>query len=258
MKVVGIVPAYNEEHTITRVLDHVAQFSDALIVVDDGSRDGTARQIAEWARGRANVQVETLTQNRGVSTALGCGFRIAVEWLRAGRLRPEDLVFTIDADGQHRPEYIPRIVEYMNARALDVVVTRRDFSIYPAHKKFGNAFLSWYGRHLSGFPYRDIESGFRFWRAWVVPQFLAYYTGRRYSWAQEISIITARLGLKVDNDFLAEVNYYRAGARARDGLNNVLLGLVAFLRVTFHLRSNVNAALAPFPAGSDAAYPPFE
>lgn len=237
MQTIVVIPVYNEAQTIVSVLSCVSEYVDWIIAVDDGSRDETAKLMAEWAQSRPHVIVATLPQNRGMATALGRGMEIVRELERRAILDADDLVVHIDADGQHRPEYIPEVAAALLQRGLDVLLTRRDFSVYPRHKKIGNAFLSLYARIVSGFPYTDVECGFRILRVRVVVDLLAYYVGVRYSCAQEIAVITARRGWRIANDFPVQVHYYRAGARVRDGLTNVALSFVVLLRVWFHWRN---------------------
>lgn len=254
MQTIAVIPVYNEARTLTQVLDRVAEYVDWLVVVDDGSRDATPHLLAEWAAPRTNVVVVTLAQNRGMAAALGHGFDAVLELYALGKLGADDIVVNLDADGQHRPEYIPAVVAAMEQRGLDVLLTQRDFSLYPRYKRWGNAFLSWYASILSGFPYHDVECGYRFLRVRVVADLMAYYTGVRYSCAQEIGIITARRGWKIANDFVAQVNYYRpGGTRARDGLTNAFYGLVALLRVWLNrpVRTPKPASRIVSLAGSD-------
>src|SRR5262245_23338438 len=90
------IPAYNEEENLGGVLDRIraAGGSEDVLVIDDGSRDGTAK-VAE-AHGAA---VERHVQNRGYARALETGIRVALE-------RDYGYLVFIDADGQHDPRYI--------------------------------------------------------------------------------------------------------------------------------------------------------
>ena len=90
--------------------------------------------------------------------------------------------------------------------------------------------MSIWGRLWSGYPYKDVESGFRVMRLKVVSPLLEYYTGYRYSCAQEISVLTARLGFRVNNDFRSTIRLYRSQTGVSDVLINAYLGLWAFFR----------------------------
>jgi hypothetical protein len=150
--------------------------------------------------------------------------------LDRGELDPDDVVFTIDADGQHDAGEIGPLCSYMEANRLDVVLTRRSFTLYPFHKRLGNSLMTVWGSLWSGFHYYDVESGFRAMRLRVLPPVLDYYTGYRYSCAQEIAILTARLGFRISNNFVTIIRLYRSQTRPRDVVINALLGTWAFAR----------------------------
>lgn len=230
-KVAAIVPIYNEAPTVLAVLSEVEKRVDLLIAVDDGSTDDTPRLLREWAGKRRRVTLIRLKRNVGMAGALKRGFLHAESLLRKRKLKPDDILVNIDADGQHRPEYIPGILEMMASRGWDIVLTRRDFSKYPAYKRAGNRVLSWLARKLSGFPYRDVESGLRFMRAKVVPDILDYFTGWRYSCAQEIALITAMKGYKVNNSYEVKIAYYRPGASIWDGFIVLAMSVYCYLRI---------------------------
>ena len=94
------LPVYNEVKYVARVLDQVGRYSPETLVVDDGSRDGTAQVLAT----RGDIQVVTHPQNLGYGAALRSAFDFAI---RAGY----DGVVTIDCDGQHEPQRIPSFAE---------------------------------------------------------------------------------------------------------------------------------------------------
>lgn len=230
MSRIALIPVYNEESTLEEVLAAITPRVDLLLIVDDGSTDRSPQIVRAWIERHAGVELIRLARNRGMSAALRAGFEALAERLARGELDPDDLLFNLDADGQHDPGRIDALARYIGERALDVVLTRRDFTIYPAYKRVGNRLMSLWGSLLSGFPYRDIESGFRGLRLRVVPPLLEHYTGLRYSCAQEIAIITARLGFRVDNGFAVPVARYRSQTGVRDVFCNAALGLVALGR----------------------------
>lgn len=235
-----LLPAFNEARTIVDVLGRIDPFADLVVVIDDGSRDESRRLVRDWCLGHPKVALLTHAENRGMAGALRTGFVYVLELARQGVLRPDDIVVTIDADGQHIPEHSVAARRFMEARGLDVVLTRRDLSGYPLSKRIGNRGLSLWASLLSGYPFHDAECGFRLMRVQVVADILPYYSGRNYGCAQELAILPVRRGWRLDNTFATSVVYYRKGARIRDGLNNLASGLVAFLRVTFGLRGRVD------------------
>ncbi|MBX7167527.1 MAG: glycosyltransferase family 2 protein [Pirellulales bacterium] len=94
------LPVFNEAAHVDRVLDEVRRYSEHVLVVDDGSTDGTAVLLER----RRDVQVVAHPQNRGYGAALKTAFAYAIDH------RYEYLV-TIDCDGQHEPQRIPRFVQ---------------------------------------------------------------------------------------------------------------------------------------------------
>ena len=98
-KALTALPVYNEVTHVSPVLDEVLRYCREVLVVDDGSRDGTAEILAA----RGDVQVVTHAQNRGYGAALQSAFDFA---LRGGY----DVLVTIDCDGQHQPGMIPQLI----------------------------------------------------------------------------------------------------------------------------------------------------
>ena len=102
-----LMPVYNEESTVGAVLDAVRRYFDGeVIVIDDGSTDGTPVVLAR----RPDITVLHLDANHGYGAALRVGFRVASH-LGVGRL------VTMDCDGQHEPTHIP---EFLSALDDDV------------------------------------------------------------------------------------------------------------------------------------------
>lgn len=233
------MPEYNEARTVIDVLQASRPLVDTVVVVNDGSTDHSAELVAAWMQEHKFGTMISLRMNQGMSGALRTGFHWIQRQVELGVFDPEDLVITIDADGQHRPEEIPLICGYLQENGYDLVLGRRDFSGYPRYKRIGNWGLTVWAGILSGQRFYDVESGFRVFRARLLDQLLLYFTGRRYGCAQELGIIPVKLGFKVDNRFPTVINYYRQGARMRDGFTNMFMGLTAFTRVMFHIRSDI-------------------
>jgi len=112
-KVAFVVPAYNEASSVGDVVEGALWLADAVIVVDDGSRDGTGDAARE-----AGAVVARHEQNLGQGAAIQTGIELGLE------LGATHLV-TFDADGQHRPEDALRMVERLDADRLDVVLGTR-------------------------------------------------------------------------------------------------------------------------------------
>jgi len=137
MKIVAIVPAYNCQKSIKKVINDLNNhFVDTVIVVDDGSSDRTA----ELAR-KLGVEVITHRKNRGLGCALRTGFKEALR-------RKFDLILTFDGDGQHLASDIKKVKKcFENNTTADMVIGTRlkDKSYwhrFPRHRLWGNLILT--------------------------------------------------------------------------------------------------------------------
>ena len=113
MKAVAVIPAYNEALRITAVIQGVKKYLPDVIVVADGGTDGTA-EVARAAGAR--VVEHAINSGAGAATMTG---------LTAARQLGFDAAVTIDADGQHSPDDIPRLLEALNAEHADLVIANR-------------------------------------------------------------------------------------------------------------------------------------
>lgn len=243
-KIVVVLPVYNEEKMLENVLSRIAPRCDLVVCVNDGSTDRSPEILQKFARKRKNTYIVNLSKNSGMAGALKAGFQFTLYLEKKGIVKPDDIVVTIDADGQHKPEYIPELAKYMNRQKTEVVLTHRDFSAYPLYKVWGNRFLTFTNSALSGHKYQDVESGLRLLRVKTLPTILSYYTGIKYSCAQEIALITARAGFRVDNDFWVEIAYYRPGTTFSDGFIVLGLSLWCWGRMLLRIRKEVEVESA--------------
>jgi glycosyltransferase involved in cell wall biosynthesis len=151
-RIVAIVPAYNEERFIGSVVLKAQKHCDIVVVVDDGSTDGTA----EVARA-AGAEVIGHEHNQGKGAALNTGFR---------RARELDamVVVTLDGDGQHFPEEMDWLIKPILEEQADIVVGSRYLKKgwdVPQARVWGHHFFNSVTNHLTGVPVTDSQSGFR-------------------------------------------------------------------------------------------------
>src|SRR6185437_9990885 len=123
-KVVAVIPAYNEGKTVRKVAAELKKVVDEVIVVNDCSTDNTAKEA-----GQAGAVVLNHTQNGGYDKSIDDGFKKAAE-LGA------DIIFTIDADGEHKVSDVPRLLAPILDGSADIVVSQRPYTTHFAEKIF--------------------------------------------------------------------------------------------------------------------------
>ena len=158
-KVLVIIPAYNEEKTITNILLGLRQTVPEFdrIVINDGSQDGTGRVVAELGERQLGLPC-----NLGYGRALQTGLKYAL-------IRGYDIVVSIDADGQHRVEDVSQLVHELNESGADMVIGSR-FCKERAYntvfsRKMGQLLFSYLTHFLLGRRIYDTSSGFKAIRA---------------------------------------------------------------------------------------------
>jgi glycosyltransferase involved in cell wall biosynthesis len=149
-RIIIATPAYNEEKYIGGIVLLAKQYADEVIVVDDGSKDRTAR-IA----GLAGATVVQHEKNRGYGGTIQSIFAEA-------KKRNPDVLVIIDADSQHNPDEIPSLVAEIN-KGSDVAIGSRVMqdNIIPLYRRIGQRFLARLTRIASRQKLSDTESGFR-------------------------------------------------------------------------------------------------
>jgi len=183
MRVAALIPAYQAAAHLGEVLLRLQALDPPpdVLVVDDGSRDGTA----EVAR-QLGARVLSFAANRGKGHALLAGFRALADL---------DAVVTLDADGQHPPECFPAFVAAARGGA-DLVLGRRARSgTMPLLRRFANAFSSRWASRLAGRPISDSQCGYRLYTRPVLAR--TPITPGRYELETEIVVRAARLGFRL-------------------------------------------------------------
>jgi glycosyltransferase involved in cell wall biosynthesis len=152
MKIVIVIPAYNEEKTIGKLIDQLKnQGYRRIIVVDDGSEDRTYKIASS-----KNAEVFRHIFNRGLGGALRTGFAAALK-------NGADLIVTMDADLQHSVSDIPKLVSPVINKEADVVIGSRmlDFRDMPLSRRLANKIANFFTWLFFGLKVTDSQSGFR-------------------------------------------------------------------------------------------------
>jgi Glycosyl transferase family 2 len=164
-KIAILIPAYNEADNIAHVLDlipaEVCGVRTEVLVVDDGSRDGTGDVAAEHG-----ALVARHVTNRGGGAALRTGYRLMVE-------SGAEIVVTLDADGQHLPSEMPRLVEPVLSGEVDVahgsrVLGHADRNHFA--RELGIVFFNRLVSLITRTHVTDCSNGYRAVRTTVLPQ----------------------------------------------------------------------------------------
>src|SRR5690606_3786686 len=186
--IVIIIPTYNNEKTLCRIIDGVLSYTSAVIVVNDGSTDATREILA----GYDLPYTLHLEQNSGKGMAL-----------RVGMQRARQLGFsyaiTIDSDGQHYPDDIPVFVEEIaHAEKAVLLIGSRNMmqDTVPRKSSFGNKFSNFWFWFETGIRLSDTQSGFRAYPLHAISQ--KYYT-RKFEFEIEVIVRAAWRGVTVRN-----------------------------------------------------------
>jgi glycosyltransferase involved in cell wall biosynthesis len=150
--IVAAMPAYNEEKTIAKITIRALQQVDRVLVVDDGSSDATA-EIAE----KLGAVVVRHERNFGKGKAV----RTMFDWARANQV---DVLVTLDADGQHQAEEIPRLLNPIIEGKADISIGSRFVGVdseMPKHRQWGAKTISGVVSSVASLQIKDTESGFR-------------------------------------------------------------------------------------------------
>jgi len=185
-----VVPAYNEEKVIKDTLRKLkSEGYHNIIVVDDGSKDKTSNIARE-----EGVILCRHIINRGLGGALGTGIKCALEY------NPKVIV-TFDADGQHDPKDIEKVVKPILYEGYDMVVgsrlmDREELKNMPVVKRVGNILLNVITYLLGGYLVTDSQSGLRAFSKRAAEVILSNLKSNRYEVSSEFIIIARREGLK--------------------------------------------------------------
>ncbi len=154
-----VVPAYNEELLIGRVIDTLPDYVDHIVIVDDCSRDRTAEVVRECARRDGRVVLICHEKNQGVGGAIASGYK----WARDNKI---DVTVVMAGDAQMDPADLPNIVRPVATGEADYTKGNRLFhgeawKVMPTYRYLGNSFLSLFTKIASGYWHiADSQTGY--------------------------------------------------------------------------------------------------
>ncbi|MCU7493622.1 MAG: glycosyltransferase family 2 protein [Ignavibacteria bacterium] len=162
----AVIPFYNERNTIREIIERTLPYVDKIILVDDGSTDGTADMVEESER----VLLIRNKVNSGKGYAVNMGFFKSIEL-------GSRVTVTLDADLQHDPGCIPDFLS--QTESYDIVIGNRlgDLSTMPKHRILSNLLTSFFLSKKTGVKILDSQSGFRAYRTEVLHKIIPGYKG---------------------------------------------------------------------------------
>ncbi|HNW89079.1 MAG TPA: DUF2062 domain-containing protein [Bacteroidales bacterium] len=180
-----IIPTYNNAATLAQVITGVLDYTDHVIVVNDGSIDETEKILS----GFDHLRIISYAKNKGKGYALRKALRYAhEEGFRYG--------ITIDSDGQHKPSDLPLFLEKIKEEPETIIIGSRNLKQenMPGKNSFGNKFSNFWFFVETGRKLPDTQSGYR-----AYPLSLLYksrFFGRKYEFELEVLVCSAWKGIK--------------------------------------------------------------
>ena len=214
--ITAIIPAFNEEISIGSVVISTLEHVDHVIVVDDGSDDHTS-EIARIA----GAEIIKHHENQGKGAALKTGF---------DSINDVDIVVTLDGDGQHNPEEIPKLIRPIIDGEADIVNGSRylvnNDDDTPVYRRFGQTVLDNVTNLNSGLKVTDSQSGFRAFASYTIPAFRFNQNG--FSIESEMLTDAANFGSRI-REVEIEANYDNGNNHTENPLSHglgVLVGII--------------------------------
>ena len=154
-KVVAAIPCFNTEPSVAAVVARARKHVDQVILIDDGSCDGTAE-----AGGAAGALVISHSTNRGYGEAIKSCFE-------AAKANDADVLVILDGDGQHNPDEIPKLLAPLSQGNAGLIVGSRFLTKernMPRYRRFGISAITFFWNFGSKVKVSDAQSGFRAYR----------------------------------------------------------------------------------------------
>jgi glycosyltransferase involved in cell wall biosynthesis len=216
-----VVPLFDEEATVAALYDEVRAALDAegldweIVYVDDGSRDGSHRELVRLHGAHANVRVVRLRRNFGKAAALTAGFEVA----------SGEVIVTIDADLQDDPAEIPKLLAKLD-EGHDLVSGWKSDRHDPLQRRVLSRIYNRTTALVTGVRLHDMNCGLKAYRAEVLDSVRLYGELHRF-----VPVLAHHLGFRTAE---VPVNHRpRGSGRSRYGLERYLRGFFDLLTVSF-------------------------
>src|SRR5690606_8426645 len=183
-----VIPTFNNEKTLQKVIHKTLEFTNDIFVINDGSTDSTSQILSQFH----SIKIINFPENKGKGIALRAGFKNALK-------NGFDYVITIDSDGQHFPEDIPVFVNEIleNGEALLIGDRNMEQEGIPGKSSFGNRFSNFWFWFETGIKLSDTQSGFRLYPVQRMKN-LKFFT-RKFEFEIEVIVKSAWAGIPIKN-----------------------------------------------------------
>jgi glycosyltransferase involved in cell wall biosynthesis len=185
-KVCVLVPTYNNERTLGKVLSSLLAFTNQIIVVNDGSTDGTLTVLQQFPQ----INLVSYSQNKGKGYALRTGFRHAV---KSGY----NYAITIDSDGQHFADDLHKFLGKLEDHPAAIIIGARnmDQASVPGKSSFGNKFSNFWFWVETGLKMSDTQSGYRLYPVKLMSN--TKFVTRKFEFEIEVLVMSAWRGIEI-------------------------------------------------------------
>lgn len=228
LKVCILIPTYNNQHTLNRVVDGVLKYTDHILIVNDGSTDSTSKILQTYS----DIEQIHFLKNKGKGIALREGFKKAYQL-------GYSYVISIDSDGQHYPEDIITFIEAIQSSPNSLLIGDRNMNQegIPKKSSFGNKFSNFWYQFETGVKLTDTQSGYRLYPLEKLAN-LTYFTNK-FEFEIEVIVRASWKGIEVKNipirvlyDENERVSHFRPFKDfTRISILNTVLVLIALLYI---------------------------
>lgn len=225
-----VIPTYNNERTLERVVQDVLGITGDVIVVNDGSTDSTSSILDKFE----NLKVVSYARNQGKGYALKKGFELAIK-------EGYQYAITIDSDGQHYAKDIFAFIEKSKDHPDALIVGSRQLPKERMRQgsSFANRFSNFWFKFIAGITLPDTQSGFRLYPLLKLKD-IRFYT-RKYEFELEVLVRSAWRGIPVTHIPISvfypsleeRISHYRP---VKDFLRISLLYTIFFFVVVFYVK----------------------
>ncbi len=228
LKCCVIIPTYNNDKTLHKVIDDVLRYTSQLIIVNDGSTDSTSEILKKY---KSSIQLINFSKNKGKGMALRKGFEKAVQL-------GYNYAITIDSDGQHFADDIPVFINELEKEEKILLIGSRNMThdSVPKGSSFGNKFSNFWFWVETGIKLTDTQSGFRLYPLKEINN-IKFYTSK-FEFEIESIVKVAWRGIQIKNVPIKvlysdeRVSHFRPYKDfARISVLNTWLVLVAFFYI---------------------------